>query len=60
MLVKALRSFAGKISMHAGQIREIVDEEIAKDLLKAGHVEEVKAKEAETKKAAKKAAKKED
>lgn len=48
MLVKALTSFGGKISMGAGEVREILDEEIAKDLLRAGHVVEAKAeKEAE-------------
>ena len=44
MLVKAVRNFAGIISMHIDQEREIVDEKIAKDLLRAGHVVEVKAK----------------
>ena len=43
MLVKALTSFGGKISMGAGEVREILDEEIAKDLLRAGHVVEAKA-----------------
>lgn len=43
MLVKALTSFGGKISMGAGEVREILDEKIAKDLLRAGHVVEVKA-----------------
>ena len=46
MLVKALTSFGGKISMGAGEVREILDEEIAKDLLRAGHVVEVKAEKA--------------
>ena len=39
MLVKALTSFAGKISMHAGEIKEIADEAIVRDLLRAGYVE---------------------
>lgn len=43
MLVKALTSFGGKISMGVGEVREILDEEIAKDLLRAGHVVETKA-----------------
>lgn len=55
MKVKAIRSFAGKISMYAGEIREIVDEKIAKDLLAAGHVVEEKA-EKNTKKTAQPAA----
>jgi len=46
MLVKAVRNFAGIISMHIDQEREIVDEKIAKDLLRAGHVVEVKAEKA--------------
>lgn len=55
MKVKAIRSFAGKISMYAGEIREIVDEKIAKDLLAAGHVVEEKD-EKNTKKTAQPAA----
>jgi len=58
MLVKALTSFGGKISMGAGEVREILDEEIAKDLLRAGHVVEAKAEKQATKKAEK--AKKEE
>ena len=54
MLAKALKSFAGTISMYAGEIREIADEEIAKDLLKAGHIEEVKAKAEKAEKPSKK------
>lgn len=49
MLVKAIESFAGKISMSAGEELEIADDAIAKDLLKAGYIEEVKAAKAETK-----------
>lgn len=56
MLVKALVGFAGKVSMHAGEIKEIEDDAIAKDLLNAGYIEEVKAK-AEEKKPATKSAK---
>lgn len=59
MLVKALTGFAGKASMYEGEIKEIADE-IAKDLLKAGHVEEVKAEAEKKKVAAKKAAKTKD
>ena len=44
MLVKAIESFAGKISMCAGEVREIADHAIAEDLLNAGYIEEVKAK----------------
>lgn len=39
MLVRAKVSFAGKISMMRGKERDITDEEVLKDLLKAGYVE---------------------
>lgn len=42
MKLKALKSFAGKISMYEGEVREVLDEAIAKDLLRAGHVEKAK------------------
>ena len=51
MRVKALKSFVGKVSMTVGEIREIMDEKLANDLLKAGHVVEVKAEKAVAKKA---------
>lgn len=40
MKVRALRSFSGSVSMSRGQEREIQDEYIVKDLLRAGYVEE--------------------
>lgn len=43
MLVKALKSFVGVISMRIGETREIVDEKFAQGLIKAGHAIEVKA-----------------
>lgn len=43
MRIKALKSFAGKISMYAGEVREVVEEAIARDLIRAGHAVEVKA-----------------
>lgn len=46
MLVKAVRSFAGKVSMYAGEVRDIADKEVLHDLLRAGHVEP-EAQEAE-------------
>ena len=52
MLVKALTSFGGKISMGVGEVREILDEEITKDLLRAGHVVEAKAEKAKKEEAA--------
>lgn len=51
MLVKALKSFVGKVSMTIGETREIVDEKLAKDLLRAGHVEAVKAEKGKKNKA---------
>lgn len=47
MRLKALVSFAGKVSMYAGEVREVVEEHIAKDLIRAGYAEEVKTHEAE-------------
>ena len=44
MLVKALISFAGKVSMYAGETQEVSDEATLKDLLRAGYVVEVKPK----------------
>lgn len=50
MLVKALKSFAGAVSMGAGETRDIDDKAILRDLMDAGYVEAEKvanAKEAE-------------
>lgn len=52
MLVKALVSFAGKASMYEGEIKEIEDKDVLKDLLDAKYIEEVK--EAKTVKTEKK------
>lgn len=41
-MYKALVSFSGKISMSKGQVREIKDNVIIEDLLKAGYIEEIK------------------
>lgn len=41
MRVKAKTSFAGKISMYEGEIREIEEGEILDDLLAAKYVEKV-------------------
>ena len=41
MQYKALVSFTGLVSMACGDVREISDVSIAKDLLKAGYVVEV-------------------
>ena len=50
MLVKALKSFAGAVSMGAGETRDIDDKAILSDLIAAGYVEAEKvanAKEAD-------------
>lgn len=49
MKVKAVKSFVGKICMSVGEIREIADEKLAKDLLAAGHVVEEKAEKNKSK-----------
>lgn len=40
-MYKALKSFVGKISMVEGEVKEILDKEVAEDLLKAGYIKEV-------------------
>jgi hypothetical protein len=41
-MYKALKSFAGKVSMRKGDVKEINDKGIVEDLLNAGYIEEVK------------------
>jgi hypothetical protein len=51
-MYKARVNFSGVVSMNVGDVRNIEDVNIAKDLLKAGYIEEVKpAKKAQTEKA---------
>ena len=50
MLLKAKISFAGLVTMAAGETREVC-EEVAADLLRAGYVVEVKTSKAKSKKA---------
>lgn len=40
--VKAKVSFAGIITMGVGEVRDVSDDEIVKDLVSAGYVEKVK------------------
>lgn len=40
-MIRALVSFSGLISMAQGEIREIADEAMKKDLLSAGYIEEI-------------------
>lgn len=57
-MYKAIVGFSGKISMSAGEVREITDTAVIKDLLKAKYIEPVEAPEEKTKqKAAAKTAK---
>lgn len=49
--VKALISFAGKVSMSAGKIGEITDPVILSDLVRAGYVEELESEKVEAQKA---------
>lgn len=39
MLYRALVSFSGLVTMRKNEVREITDEEIIKDLLKAKYIE---------------------
>lgn len=53
-MYKALVTFTGKITMTMGEVREIYDPSIVKDLLQAGYIEAVKeAKKTANKKAQK-------
>lgn len=45
MLYQATVSFSGIISMARGEVREITDQALAKDLLQAGYIIELKADE---------------
>lgn len=44
-MYEAIKSFSGVISMSVGDVRDINDVNIAKDLLKAGYIREVKPAE---------------
>lgn len=44
-MYKAKVSFSGVVSMSVGEVSDIADVNIAKDLLKAGYIEEVKPAE---------------
>lgn len=41
-MYRALVSFSGVISMYKGEVREITNKEVIKDLLQAKYIEEVK------------------
>ena len=44
-MYKAKVSFSGVVSMNVGEVSDIADVNIAKDLLRAGYVEEIKPAE---------------
>ena len=48
-MYRALKSFAGSVSMRRGELKAISDPIIVKDLLKAGYIEEVKPAKSEPK-----------
>ena len=54
MKYRALVSFTGTVSMAMGEVREISDLALAKNLLKVGYVEEIKEKGKETEKVSEK------
>lgn len=41
-MYEAIKSFSGAVSMSVGDIRDISDVNIAKDLLRAGYIREIK------------------
>ena len=53
-MFKALKSFSGIITMNKGQVKEIKDKVLIKNLLNAGYIEEVKSTKKEEVKPTKK------
>jgi hypothetical protein len=53
MAYRALTSFAGVVSMTQGDTIEKIDSEIAKDLLRAGYIEEIGGAKPKTDKSSK-------
>lgn len=53
MAYRALVSFAGAVSMSQGEVKDKIDGEIAKDLLRAGYIEEVGGDKSKTTKSSK-------
>ena len=49
-MYKALVSFSGAVSMSKGEVKDISDPIIVKDLVKAGYIEEIKPAESKAKK----------
>lgn len=46
MAYKALKSFIGLVNMNKGDVKEIDDQKVVKDLLALGFIEEVKGSQA--------------
>lgn len=44
-MYKALKTFTGKVSMHANEFLEIEDKEVAEDLVRSGYIVEVEIPE---------------
>ena len=42
-MYEAIKSFSGAVSMSVGDVRDISDVNIAKDLLRAGYIREIKS-----------------
>lgn len=56
-MYKALKSFSGTISMAEGEVKDISDTFIIKDLVEAGYIEEVKPAKSKAKTTSKETAK---
>ncbi len=53
MKIRALISFAGMVTMGAGEVRDDVEKNVAEDLIAAGYVEEVGSEETAQKRSTK-------
>ena len=53
-MYKALKSFSGVVSMAEGEVKDISDNLIVNDLVKAGYIEEIKPADKANKEPAKK------
>lgn len=42
-MYRALKSFAGKLTMRKNEVKEITNKAIVKDLIEAGYIEEIKS-----------------
>ena len=60
VMYKATTSFSGIVNMKKGDVKEINNEEVAKDLLRAGYVIELEESKPKTSTSSKKSSKKAD